>query len=211
MLLADPDPHARAAIRRALEPHGFCVCAEAGDAAAAVGAAATAAPELALVDVHVPGSGIRAAARISAMPGVVVVMLTSSAADDDLFDALRAGASGYLLKETALSRLPAVLHAVLNREAALPRSLVSRLVAEFQAQTGRHRLALDGRGPVKLTRREWEVLELLAHECTTAQIAKHLFISKVTVRGHLAAALKKLGVPDRQAALQLLSKAGAMR
>lgn len=211
VLVADGNAGARATLRRAIQPDGFSVCAEAADAASAVTAARLAVPDLALIAVELPGGGIRAAAAISALPGVLVVMMTSSRSDEDLFDALRAGAAGYLFKDIAPARLPAVLRRVLEGEVALPRSLVSRLVIEFQAQSGRRRVALAGRHPARLTGREWEVLELLAHGCTTAEIAQRLFIAQVTVRTHLAAVLKKLQVPDRQAALDLLGTGDPLR
>jgi DNA-binding NarL/FixJ family response regulator len=133
-------------------------------------------------------------------------MLTVSRDDADLFDALRAGALGYLLKDTDPDRLPYALKGVLEGEAALPRALVARVIDEFRERGRRRRLPLAKQRGVELTGREWEVLELMREDLTTAEIAERLFISQVTVRSHIAAVLKKLRVPDRKAALKLLDE-----
>jgi DNA-binding NarL/FixJ family response regulator len=137
------------------------------------------------------------------MPDTAVVMLTVSRNDRDLFDSLRAGALGYLLKDTSAERLPEALRGVLRGEAALPRQLVARLIDEFQ-ERGRRRTsdAISKRG-VRLTSREWEVLDLLCDGRTTEEIAARLFVGAVTVRSHVSAILRKLGVPNREAAVRL--------
>lgn len=162
-----------------------------------------------LLDVHMPGSGIRAAQRIGELlPDAVVVMLTISRNDTDLFDSLRAGAAGYLLKDTDPARLPHALRGVLDGEAAIPRELVARVVDEFRERGRRRRLPLVGRRGAELTSREWEVLDLLAGDLTTAEIAARLAVSPVTVRRHVSAILRKLEVHDRAAAVRLLDQAG---
>ena len=192
-------------MRVALEEGGFTICAEASDAAGAVQAAVRTRPDICLLDIHMPGSGIKAAAEItSKMPEVVVVMLTFSGAESDLFDALRAGASGYLMKDIDPDRLPHVLESVLRGEAALARTLVARLIEEFRGRDRHRRVPLLKERGEKLTSREWEVLELMQQGQGTAEIAERLFVSKVTVRGHMASILKKLRVPDRESLLHLL-------
>jgi DNA-binding NarL/FixJ family response regulator len=194
-------------VRVALEEGGFTICAEAADAAGAVQAAVRTHPDICLLDIHMPGSGIRAAAEItSKMPEVAVVMLTFSGAESDLFDALRAGASGYLLKDIEPERLPQVLENVLKGEATLAGPLVARLVEEFRTRNRHKRVPLLRDRGEKLTSREWEVLELMRKGNGTAEIAARLFVSKVTVRGHIASILKKLRVPDRESLLRLLSE-----
>jgi DNA-binding NarL/FixJ family response regulator len=189
----------------ALEEGGFTICAEASDAAGAVQAAVRTRPDICLLDIHMPGSGIKAAAEItSKMPEVVVVMLTFSGAESDLFDALRAGASGYLMKDIDPDRLPHVLESVLRGEAALARTLVARLIEEFRGRDRHRRVPLLKERGEKLTSREWEVLELMQQGQGTAEIAERLFVSKVTVRGHMASILKKLRVPDRESLLHVL-------
>lgn len=204
-MIADDHPPQRAGIRGALEDAGFDVVAEVGDAKGAVEAAVQHRPDVALLDIHMPGSGISAAAGIAeAAPGTAVVMLTVSRDDGDLFAALRAGAAGYLLKDTDPDRLPLVLEGVLNGEAALPRTLVARLMDEFRDQGGRRRSLLAADGRPKLTSREIEILELLRQGLSTKDIAERLFVTPVTVRTHIASLLKKLKVPDRAAAIRLI-------
>ncbi len=205
VLLADGNARTRSEVRTTLEANGYSVCAEAADAGEAVAAAEAERPDVVLVDVALPGNGIWAAGEMRAIPGPNVVMLTSSRAPEDILDSLRAGAAGYLLKETAVARLPAVLEAVMSGEAAVPRALVGTLVAEIRSQRDRHhRLAVAGKKPAELTAREWEVLQLMATGYTTAQIAERLFITKATVRTHIATTLHKLGAPNRATAKQLL-------
>ncbi|MDP9232720.1 MAG: response regulator transcription factor [Actinomycetota bacterium] len=195
----------RVGVRLALERGGFEVCAEVEDGPSAVAAAESEQPDVCLLDIQMPGSGIRAAEAISAkVPDSAIVMLTVSRRDADLFDALRVGASGYLLKDTDPDRLPLALRGVLEGEAALPRHLVSLVIDEFR-ERGRRRPLLKRRGVV-LTDREWEVLELMSDGLTTFEIADRLFIEPVTVRTHVSAILKKLHVSSRKAALQLIER-----
>lgn len=205
VVIADDHPSARAGIEDSLTGHGFRVVASVGDAEAAVEAVSRLRPDIALLDVFMPGGGIAAAADIHAQqPDVAIVMLTVAADDDHLFAALRAGASGYLLKDTDPERLPAALTGVLAGEAALPRSLVARVINEFQGRSKRRVPLLGKRPGVVLTAREWEVLELLKNGKSTAQAAAMLGMAPVTVRTHVAAILRKLQVPDRQSAFALL-------
>lgn len=203
--MADDHPALRRSVRAALEEAGFEVCAEVDTAGAAVAQACDQRPDVCLLDIHMPGNGISAAAQITArLPDTAVVMLTVSGNDVDLFDALRAGASGYLLKDMDPARLPHALRGVLAGEAALPRTLVARVLDEFRERGRRRRLPLVGDRGVQLTSREWEILDLLREGLSTAEIAERLFVSKVTVRRHVSSILKKLQVPDRRSALQLL-------
>ncbi|MDX6424195.1 MAG: two-component system, NarL family, nitrate/nitrite response regulator NarL [Gaiellaceae bacterium] len=207
VLVADDHPPTRAGVRLALENGGFAVCAEVGDAVAAVDAAVRFRPDICLLDIHMPGSGIAAADEIGTrVPEAAVVMLTVSQEDDDLFDALEAGAIGYLLKDTSPLRLPEALRAVLRGEAALPPHLVTKVVSEFRQRRRRRRVSLPGRKPVDLTDREREVLAMMRDGLTTAEMAERLFVAPVTVRTHVAAILRKLRVPDRRAAVELLQR-----
>src|SRR5437868_14139157 len=112
------------------------------------------------MDINMPGNGIQATREIARqLPETAIVMLTVSRADADLFDALCAGASGYLLKDMDPARLPAALRGVLEGEAALPRHLVALVIEEFRERRRHRRLPLvKGRG-VDLTERAWEALE----------------------------------------------------
>jgi DNA-binding NarL/FixJ family response regulator len=207
VLLADDHAAVRAGIRLALSGEGFNVVAEAADGPEAVELAKQLSPDIALLDVNMPGSGIKAAEEIvQALPATVVVMLTVSRDDDDLFAALRAGASGYLLKDTDPGRLPFALRGVLEGEAALPRGLVARLIEEFRTRGKRRRLPLMRQRGVELTEREWEVLEFLHDGLATAEIAERLSISPVTVRRHVSEILRKLRVTSREEAVRLMDE-----
>ena len=181
------------------------MCAEVATAADAVAAADRERPDLCLLDVHMPGNGIAAAAQIAARhPETAIVMLTVSDGDDDLFAALRAGVKGYLLKDIDPGRLALALEGVLAGEAALPRALVARVLDEFRARRRRRRLFLPAGCGSTLTDREWETLELLAEGLSTAEVAARLVVAPVTVRRHAASIVKKLHVPDRRSLLRLL-------
>ncbi|MPZ73412.1 MAG: response regulator [Nitriliruptorales bacterium] len=204
--LADDHPPTRAGVRRALELAGWEVVSEGGDARSAIDAALEHRPDVVLLDIHMPGGGIPAAEVIAnALPETSVVMLTVSRNDADLFNALRVGASGYLLKDMDPDRLALALEGVIRGEAALPRSLVARLMEEFRGR-GRRRMTLPNRRAVSLTSREWEVLEAMGEGQRTAEIAQRLGVSSVTVRTHVSAILRKLKVPDRAAAVRLLAE-----
>ena len=207
VLLADDHAPTRAGVRDVLERKGFEVCADVPNATAAVAAALAERPDVCLLDIRMPGSGIAAAAEISAaLPDTAIVMLTVSRDDADLFDALRAGACGYLLKDLDRDDLPTALRGALDGEAPLPANLVARLIEEFRERGRRKRLLLKGKPGVQLRNREWEVLELLREGLSTAEIAERLFIAEVTVRTHVSSILKKLRVPDRESAVRLLEE-----
>jgi DNA-binding NarL/FixJ family response regulator len=186
----------------ALERDGrFDVCASAADAAEAVQAAVRERPDVCLLDVRMPGSGLAAAWEISArLPQAKVVMLTVSDEDADLFGGLRAGADGYLLKTMNLRRLPDALAGVCSGEAAMQRTLVARVLERFHGREPRWRHLAAGCPERRLTSREWEVLELLAQGRSTAEIASRLVLSASAVRAHIASIVRKLEVADRAAA-----------
>jgi two-component system, NarL family, nitrate/nitrite response regulator NarL len=182
----------------------FEVVALAGDAADAVQAALRERPDVALLDMRMPGSGAAAAWEITArLPGTRAVMLTVSRSDDDLFAALRAGVSGYLLKDMPFEDIGDELAGVLEGRTALPPELVTRLVDEFRDSAPRRRALLGQSGGAQLTSREWQVLDLLRQGLATSEIARRLFFSPATVRSHVAAVLRKLRAPDRDAAIRL--------
>jgi DNA-binding NarL/FixJ family response regulator len=204
-LIADDHPLVRFGVRRALESGGFSVCAEAIDAEEAIDAAVRERPDVCLLDISMPGSGISAAEAIGAeVPECAIVMLTVSRSDTDLFAALRAGASGYLLKDIDPDRLPHALRGVLEGEAALPRDLAAMLIEEFRRRSRYQRLRLVRRGGEDLTSEEWEVLELMRSGLGTSDIADYLAVSPVIVKTHVAAILRKLRVSNRREALRLL-------
>jgi DNA-binding NarL/FixJ family response regulator len=205
VLIADHDGATRTGVRLALDAHGFEVCAEAASANAAVEAAAREQPDVCVIEADLPGGGVASLGPMFAeAPQTQVVMLSGAVDDDGLFAAVRAGASGYLLKDMDPARLPMALRGVLDGEAALPRALMGRVLEELRAvENGRHASELSRLG-VDLTAREQEVLEGLDRGLQTAEIAQAFGISAVTVRRHISEILRKLGAPDRAAALDLL-------
>lgn len=204
VVVADDHVPVRAGVRMALEAAGFEVCGEAGTADGAIEHALRERPDVCVLDIHMPGDGIRAAAAIKdALPETAVVMLTVSRNDPDLFEAIKAGASGYLLKDMATDALPDALARAVAGEAVFPGTLVARVVDEFRDLERRKRPSLRRRSARDLTSREWEVLDGLREGLSTADIAKRLFLSQTTVRRHVGSILSKLGVSDREAAVRL--------
>jgi DNA-binding NarL/FixJ family response regulator len=183
-----------------LEAAGFEVCSEAADALTAVAAVLEHHAELALLDVRRPGAGARAAREFKTCLSTLVVMFTVSHEPADLFDALRAGSSGYVLKGGDPWHVPKVLERAVAGETVAPATLVQHMVGTM---TRRWRASLTGEPP-RLTSREWEVLELLAEGCSTSEISERLFVAEVTVRSHVGAILHKLGACDRAEAISFL-------
>jgi DNA-binding NarL/FixJ family response regulator len=205
VLVADDHAPTRAGVRASLDAEGFDVVGEASNGGKAIELAIALSPDVCLLDVYMPGGGIAAADEISrSLPDCAVVMLTYSRDDDDLFDSLRAGARGYLLKDMDPDRLGPALHGVLAGEAALPRSLVSRVLEEFQGRS-RRKLFVQRQRPTQLTSREWAVMELLRDGLSTEEVAGRLFVTPGTVRVHVSSVMKKLRVPDRASAIRVLS------
>lgn len=204
VVMADDHARMRTRIRNALEAGGCVVCGEGASADEAVALAIEHRPDVALLDIHMPGNGITAARQIArALPGTAVVMLTASAEDADLFDSLRAGASGYLLKDTDPAVLVDELRSALEGEAPLSRRLVSRIMEEFRSPAT-PRFTRRSRASARLSAREWEVMELLGDGLTTDEVAQRLFLSPTTVRVHVSGVLRKLRVKDRASAFKVL-------
>lgn len=203
VVLADDHARVRAQVRSALEAGGCVVCAEGASAAEAIALALEHRPDVVVLDIHMPGNGIHAAGRIrKEVPDAAVVMLTASKDDDDLFDALRAGASGYLLKDADPATLADSLRGVLAGEAAMPPRLVTRILQEFR-RPARRRFGRSS-AAAKLSEREAEVMDLLAQGLSTEEVGKKLFLSPTTIRVHVSTVLRKLQVKDRASAFALL-------
>jgi DNA-binding NarL/FixJ family response regulator len=203
VLIADDHAPTRDDVRRALTKGGIEVCGEAADAAHAVQRALETTPDICLLDLRMPGSGVAAAWEISArLPMSKVVVLTVSDDDASLFSALRAGAVGYLVKDLDLSLLPRALQDVADGKAAIPRTLVARMVKQFHGSDPRFRSTIvSGELGARLTSREWEVLAALADGLSTREIGRRLELKQSGVRAHISAVVRKLGVADRQEAI----------
>jgi DNA-binding NarL/FixJ family response regulator len=203
VLVADDHAPTRDDVRRSLTDGGLTVCAEAADAAHAVQQALETEPDICLLDVRMPGGGVAAAWEIAArVPTTRIVMLTVSDDDASLFAALRAGAVGYLVKDLDLRRLPGALRDAAEGRAAIPRSLVARIVKEFHGSDPRFRTTtVAGEVGERLTSREWEVLAALADGLSTREIGRRLHLKQSGVRAHISALVRKLGVADRDEAI----------
>jgi DNA-binding NarL/FixJ family response regulator len=212
VLIADDHAPTRLDVRRALDRDDrFEVCAESADAAEAVQAALHQQPDVCLLDLGMPGSGLAAVWEIKArLPDTKIVILTVSDTDASLFSAVRAGVCGYLLKTMNLNRLPDALDGVCRGEAAMPGALMARVLDRFRWREPRWRQTVStGRPRYRLTSREWEVLQLLAEGRSTAEIAGLLVLSSSAVRVHVASIVRKLGVRDRAAAVELFRRRSA--
>lgn len=204
VLVAEADAPTRMGLRLTLIRSGFEIAAEVRDADAAVDAACRQRPEAALIAADLPGGGIDAARQITGrLADTRVVVLTLHQSPDELVSAVAAGASGYVGKEMSQDRLPHVLDGVLAGEAALPRRYTEHLLEALRGR-GAARASIVTRSQRFVTERQWEVVELLAEGRTTAEVARRLGISEVTVRRHISSALPKLGLKDRQGAVDLL-------
>jgi DNA-binding NarL/FixJ family response regulator len=172
------------------------VVGEARDALSAIELAAEWLPDVVLMDVRMPGmNGIEAARRIrAAQPAVRILMLTESEEEDDLYGAVRAGATGYLLKEVAIDEIADAIRAVASGQALVSPMMTTKLLSEFNALSRRVEEEHDAR---RLTPRELEVLRLIARGLSNKDIATELVIAENTVRNHVRNILEKLEVRSR--------------
>jgi two-component system NarL family response regulator len=180
--------------------HDVEVVGEAGDGAEAVAQALALEPDVVLMDIRMPGtSGIEAARRIrAAQPDVRIVMLTVSEDEEDLFASIRAGASGYLLKELSIDEVAATVRAVHRGQSLISPSMATKLLAEFNTLSRR---VEEERGLApRLTDRELEVLRLLARGMPNREIATELHIAENTVKNHVRNILEKLKLRSRMEA-----------
>ncbi|HTL84212.1 MAG TPA: response regulator transcription factor [Acidimicrobiia bacterium] len=201
VLLADPHALFRRGVRMVLdEEPGIEVVAECADGLDAVDLIAELAPDLVLIDVRMPGiSGIEATRRArSLVPNLKVAILTVSEDDEDLFAAVRAGATGYFLKEVSIEDLPAAVRAVARGQSLISPSMASRLLIEFNALSRR---VEEQRGTApRLSDRELEVLRLVARGLSNKDIAAELVIAENTVKNHVRNILEKLQLRSRMEA-----------
>lgn len=210
LLLVDDHKIFREGVRLLLEAQGeFEVVGEAGDGAEALRLARELRPEVAVMDISMPGNGIKATRHIrQELPEVKVLIVTMHAGDDYFFRALEAGASGYVLKEGAPEDLVAALRVVASGQVFLYPSLAARLVEDYlsRAREGVERSELD-----KLTSREREVLSLVGQGMTSEEIAQHLHLSVHTVHSHRSHIMEKLGLQSRSQLIQYAFRMGFLR
>jgi DNA-binding NarL/FixJ family response regulator len=211
VLLADDQELVRAGFRLVLELAGVEVVGEAGDGEEAVRLARRLRPDVALMDVRMPGTdGIEATRRIveERLP-TRVLMLTTFDLDEHVYDALHAGASGFLLKDVGREQLVEAVRTVAEGEALFAPAVLRRLVAHFV-----NRPPVEGRPPpelAELSSREIEILRLVGRGLSNTEIAERLFISLATVKTHVRHILQKLNLRDRVQAVVLAYESGLLR
>lgn len=214
VLLADDQPLVRAGFRLILDAEdGISVVGESDDGEAAVALARQERPDLVLMDIRMPGvDGLEATRRIAADPdltGVKILVLTTFELDEYVFEALRSGASGFLVKHTQPAELIRAVHEIAGGEALLSPSVTRRLIAEFTARP--ERPALTPPTMQALTERESEVVALVALGLTNDEIAGELVLSPATARTHVSRAMLKLGARDRAQLVVFAYQSGLVR
>ncbi|MEO7147891.1 MAG: response regulator transcription factor [Terrimesophilobacter sp.] len=195
--LVDDQPLIRAGLRMILESQpDLSVAGEGEDGAQAVDLARATKPDVMLIDVRMPGiGGIEAIAGVlSVSPGTRIVILTTFDVDNYVYDALRAGASGFLVKDVSPEQLIAGVRSVVNGDMLIAPSITRRLVEGYVRRAPPNR---DGKNFESLTEREREVLTEIAHGLSNAEIGARLHVSEGTVKTHVSRLLAKLGLRDR--------------
>jgi DNA-binding NarL/FixJ family response regulator len=183
------------------------IVGQASDGAEAVSNASATLPDVVLMDIRMPKiSGIEAARTMKEVaPSSKIVMLTISDEEEDLFEAIRAGASGYLLKDIPLDEVAAAVRSVYGGQSLINPSMAGKLLTEFAALARRDETAerVQHVQAPKLTDREMEVLRLVARGLNNRDIAKELFISENTVKNHVRNILEKLQIHSRMEAVMI--------
>ena len=209
VLLADDQPLVRAGLKMFLSAQpDIEVVAEAADGREAVDAAHEHQPDVVLMDVRMPNvDGVEATRHITAAPDAPrVLVLTTFDLDEVVYEALRAGASGFLLKDASEERLTTAIRVVADGGSMFAPSVTRRLIEEFARRPQKRAQHLD-----RLTVRENEVLRLLARGQSNAEISATLFVSENTVKTHVGRIMMKLGLRDRVQAVVVAYEAGVVR
>jgi DNA-binding NarL/FixJ family response regulator len=212
LLIVDDQELVRTGLRTILQGvEDFEVVGEAADGLSAISQTARLKPDLVLMDIRMPHlDGVEATARIRASePAPRVILLTTFDLDQYVYAGLRAGASGFLLKDTLAAELVAAIRAVLAGDAVIAPSATRRLIERFleaAPDPAGHAAALT-----PLTNREHEVLTLLGRGLSNAEIARRLYLSEATVKTHVGRIFSKLGLRDRIQAVVLAYETGLIR
>ncbi len=203
VLVADDHALFRRGLNMILESENAIeVVGEAEDGVEAVDMAIDLAPDVVLMDVRMPRlSGIEAATRVrQSVPAAKILMLTVSDEEEDLYEAIKAGANGYLLKEISIEEVADAIRAVTQGQSLISPSMASKLLDEFTTLSKQADEKVSPHAP-RLTARELEVLQLVAQGLSNRKIAEKLFISENTVKNHVRNMLEKLHVHSRMEAV----------
>ena len=201
VLLADDQALVRAGFRALLDAQADIeVVGEASDGAEGTSMAVSSAPDVVLLDVRMPKqSGIEACVEIkAASPTTKIVMLTVSDEEADLYEAVKNGASGYLLKDSSIDEVAQAVRVVADGQSLISPSMAVKLIDEFKQMSRPEKGQVPG---LRLTERELEVLRLVATGMNNREIAKQLFISENTVKNHVRNLLEKLQLHSRMEAV----------
>ena len=214
VLIVDDQALVRAGFRMILDAEPEIeVVGEAGDGLAGIEAVRELRPDVVLMDIRMPElDGLEATRRLTTAGGEVprVLILTTFDLDEYVYEALRAGASGFLLKDTPPEQLVQAILVVAAGEALLAPSITRRLIQEF-VRSGGGQVREPPPGVGDLTSRELEVLRAMARGLSNAEIAKELFVSETTVKTHVARVLMKLHLRDRVQAVVLAYESGLVQ
>ncbi len=203
-MLADDHRMLREGLRRSMTDQGFDVVGEAGNGDEAVRMADLLRPDIILMDVTMPEmDGVEATRQIRAIaPNIRIVMLTMHAEQGVLADAIRAGASGYLVKDCSTEEIADAVRLAVSGESALSPQIAASMLDEVRRLGDAQAFGAADEERI-VSRREEEVLQLIADGCSTPEVAERLYISQKTVKNHLASIYQKLDARDRtQAVLQ---------
>lgn len=207
----------RVGLRQLLEEQGFEVVGEAGDGTEAVRVVRQTRPDLVLMDLMMPGMGGLEATRLikAEFPDLPVVVLTASEDEADLFEAVKSGAQGYLLKSYDPETVVELLEAAAEGQAALTPTLAAKILAEFsrlgERRPGGRREAAEAELIEPLTAREREVLELVVAGASNKEIARRLYVTENTVKYHLKNILQKLHAHNRAQVVAFALKYGLVK
>lgn len=192
-----------------LSARGYEVVGTAGNGIEALKQARLLSPNLILMDIEMPGcDGLTATRLIKAdMPQIKIVMLTISATDENLFEAIRSGASGYLLKSQSADRFLEMVAQVEHGGAALPPELAARLLDEF-ARQAKHVKEPEKEISSELTARQSEILQLVAQGLTYPKIGEALHLSEATIRYHMGQILERLHLRNRSQVIVYAARHG---
>ncbi|MCL6545744.1 MAG: response regulator transcription factor [Bryobacteraceae bacterium] len=207
VLLADDHPLSLDGLKDLLEANGYEVEGLAHDGLEAVEKARDLHPDVLLMDIRMPRLDGLAALRVikAELPEIQVIMLTVSEADDDLFEAIKSGASGYLLKSQSAEELLTLMRGVERGEAAFSPGLAARILQEF----GRQASALEEKHrTAALSEREREVLTLVAQGLKYKEVAAKLFLSERTVKYHMGRILERLHLKNRAQVIEYARRTG---